>query len=134
MYVAVGERGVFVYDKDTGVVKAQRNEDDSLGSFITLPGLLARDITGIDVVDMIVLTANDNVYLLSPDQKAILRSTAVYGDRYSMLNKYVENQHLRMLRIYMETLVCMYLLKEKKEFLDIYGAQLNRNRFFLNLE
>ncbi|HQA99202.1 MAG TPA: hypothetical protein PLG10_03160 [Candidatus Dojkabacteria bacterium] len=91
MYVAVGERGVFVYDKDTGVVKAQRNEDDSLGSFITLPGLLARDITGIDVVDMIVLTANDNVYLLSPDQKAILRSTAVYGDRYSMLNKYVEN-------------------------------------------
>lgn len=91
MSVAVGERGIFVYDKDTGVIKSSRNEDGSLGSFITLPGLLARDITGGDIADMIVLTANDNVYLLSPDQKAVLRSTAVYGDRYSMLNKYIEN-------------------------------------------
>lgn len=90
-YVAVGERGVFVYDKEAGVLKAPIAEDGTLGSFISLPGILGRDIPDDTIEDMIILTANDNVYLLSSTQKAVLRSTAVYGDRYSMLSKYIEN-------------------------------------------
>lgn len=90
-YVAVGERGIFVYDKEAGVLKAPIAEDGTLGSFISLPGILGRDIPDDTIEDMIVLTSNDNVYLLSSTQKAVLRSTAVYGDRYSMLNKYIEN-------------------------------------------
>lgn len=90
-YVSVGERGVFVYDKDAGVLKSSIAEDGTLASFISLPGILGRDIPDDVIEDMIILTANDNVYLVSSTQKAVLRSTAVYGDRYSMLNKYIEN-------------------------------------------
>lgn len=90
-YVSVGERGIFVYDKDAGVLKSPIAEDGTLGSFISLPGILGRDIPDDVIEDMIILTANDNVYLVSSTQKAVLRSTAVYGDRYSMLNKYIEN-------------------------------------------
>ena len=92
MNVSVGVGGAFVYDKDAGVIKIPFNKDGGIENAISLPGLLGRDIQATDIKDMIILTENDNVYLLSADQKAILRSTAVYGDRYSMLSKYIENE------------------------------------------
>lgn len=92
MNVSVGVKGVFVYDQDAGVLKIPINDDGTFGNAITLPGLLGRDIQSKDIRDMIILTENDNVYLLSADQKSVLRSSAVYGDRYSMLSKYIENE------------------------------------------
>lgn len=92
LFVSAGISGLFIYDKDGGVLKSPLAEDGSAGNFISLPGLLARDIKASDIVDLSIMTDNDNVYLLSRDQKAILKSSAVYGDRYSMLSKYIGNE------------------------------------------
>ncbi|HPQ79349.1 MAG TPA: hypothetical protein PLG47_02775, partial [Candidatus Dojkabacteria bacterium] len=80
----------------------------------------------------IILTANDNVYLVSSTQKAVLRSTAVYGDRYSMLNKYIEILFLRRRKIYMGILAHTSLFNLRREYYDIFGVRWNRDKFLLN--
>lgn len=96
MFVSAGISGLFIYDKEAGVLKSPLAEDGTAGKLISLPGLLARDIRATDIADLSIMTDNDNVYLLSRDQKAILKSSAVYGDRYSMLSKYIENEAFAM--------------------------------------
>jgi serine/threonine protein phosphatase PrpC len=92
LYISVGNTGVFVYDEDNGVVRASF-EDGWFSSFVSLSGLDNTDIKAESVEEFIVLTATDNVYLLSSDKSALLKSGFSYEDSYNLGYTYIENDN-----------------------------------------
>ncbi len=93
MFVSSGVGGLYVYDKDAGMLKSPL-KDGNFGKIFALNGLSAKDIPPKDVSEMVVLTTNDNIYLLGRDSKAVLKSTAIYPDRYGMFMHYIENDQI----------------------------------------
>lgn len=93
MYVSSGEDGLYIYDKDVGMLKSPL-KNGGFGNITALNGLSAKDIPPKDVSEMVILTANDNIYLLGRDSKAVLKSTAIYPDRYGMFMHYIENDQI----------------------------------------
>jgi len=88
-YVSMGNTGVFVYDDKTGVVKSAFGDSNSLGGFALLSGLSRSDIQSKDIGEFIVLTASDNVYLLSRDESSLLKSANASDDEYGLNFKYI---------------------------------------------
>ena len=93
MFISPGVGGLYIYDKDAGMLKSPI-KDGSFGNIFALNGLSAKDIPSKDVSEMVVLTDNDNIYLLGRDSKAVLKSTAIYTDRYGMFMHYIENEQI----------------------------------------
>lgn len=93
LYVSSGVGGLYIYDKDAGMVKSPL-KDGVFGNIIALNGLGAKDIPPKDVSEMVILTENDNIYLLGRDSKAVLKSTAIYPDRYGMFMHYIDNDQI----------------------------------------
>jgi len=93
LYLSSGVGGLYIYDKDAGMLKSPL-KDGVFGEVIALNGLSAGDIPSKDISEMVVLTANDNIYLLARDSKAVLKSTAIYEDRYGMFMHYIENDQI----------------------------------------
>lgn len=93
MFVSSGVGGLYIYDKDAGMLKSPL-QDGAFGNIFALNGLTAKDIPPKNVSEMVVLTTNDNIYLLAQDSKAVLKSTAIYPDRYGMFMHYIENDQI----------------------------------------
>ncbi|MHC1716630.1 MAG: hypothetical protein AB9915_01890 [Candidatus Dojkabacteria bacterium] len=92
LYVSVGKNGVYVYDGKVGMLQASFGKGGEFKNFTPLSGLSSEDINAKDIVEMIVLTDSDNVYLLARDSKAVLKSTPAYGDRYGLSYPYLEKE------------------------------------------
>ncbi len=90
-YISAGVEGVYIYDEKGGVLKAPFDDSKWFTSIINVSGLSQNDIDETDIAGMIVLTDSDNVYLLSRDSNSILKSSAAYSNRYSLLFTYIEN-------------------------------------------
>lgn len=90
-YISAGVEGIYIYDEKVGVLKAPFDDSKWFTSVIGVSGLSNDDIDETDIGGMIVLTDSDNVYLLSRDSKSILKSSAAYSNRYSLLFTYIEN-------------------------------------------
>lgn len=93
MYLSSGVGGLYIYDKDAGMLKSPLQEG-SFGKVFALNGLTAKDIPSKDVSEMVILTQNDNIYILGRDSKAVLKSTAIYPDRYGMFMHYIDNDKI----------------------------------------
>lgn len=93
-FVYVGNNGVYVYDEEEGMLKAPFDEDGWFTSFIKLSGLDISDIRSEEISAMTVWTENDNVYFLSRDRSAFLRSTAAYGNSYGLPYEYFSNENM----------------------------------------
>ncbi len=91
-YISVGVGGVYVFDSKVGMVKAPFDESSWFTDITPLSGLSTDDLKAKDIVEMIVLTESDNVYLLSRDLKTLLKSTPAYGDRYGLSYPYLEKE------------------------------------------
>lgn len=87
-FVYVGYEGVYVYDDEQGVLKASFDEAGWFTSFTTLSGLGVNEVRSTDIATMTVWTLTDNVYFLSRDRSAFLRSTAAFSDRYGLPYEY----------------------------------------------
>lgn len=87
-FVYVGNNGVYVYDQEEGMLKAPFDEEGWFSSFVKLSGLDVSDIRSEEIAAMTVWTENDNVYFLSQDRVAFLRSTAAYGNSYGLPYEY----------------------------------------------
>ncbi|MDD4382170.1 MAG: hypothetical protein PHE21_02400 [Candidatus Dojkabacteria bacterium] len=90
LYVSLGNTGVFVYDSKSGVVRATF-KDSGFDKFVALSGLGQDDIDAEDIVEMIVLAEDDNVYLLSRDKSSLLKSGFSYENRYNLSFQYIDN-------------------------------------------
>ena len=93
-FVYVGNNGVYVYDETEGMLKAGFDEEGWFSAFTPLSGLGAGDIRATDISAMTVWTAADNVYFLSRDREAFLRSTVAYGDRYGLAYEYFGHEQM----------------------------------------
>ncbi len=93
-FVYVGNNGVYVYDETEGMLKAGFDEEGWFSAFTPLSGLGAGDIRATDISAMTVWTAADNVYFLSRDREALLRSTVAYGDRYGLAYEYFGHEQM----------------------------------------
>ncbi len=93
-FVYVGEKGVYVYDETGGMLKATFDSEGWFSSFTSLSGLGTGDIRASDIAAMTVWTVSDNVYFLSRDRQAFLRSTAVYEDRYGLPYEYFTHERM----------------------------------------
>jgi len=93
-FVYVGNNGVYVYDEEEGMLKAPFDEEGWFTSFIKLSGLSISDINSEKVAAMTVWTENDNVYFLSQDRSAFLRSSAVYGNSYGLPYEYFSHEDM----------------------------------------
>jgi len=90
-YVSMGNSGVFVFDNKTGVLKASFDDTKGLKSFVTLSGLARDNIKSKNIEEFIILAEADNVYLLSKDDNAILKSVFSYENRYGLYYKYISD-------------------------------------------
>jgi len=93
-FVYVGNNGVYVYDEEEGMLKAPFDEEGWFTSFVKLSGLSTNDINSEKIAAMIVWTENDNVYFLSQDRSAFLKSTAVYGNSYGLPYEYFTDEDM----------------------------------------
>ena len=91
MYLSMGNSGVFVYDEKAGVLKAPFNESKGFSAFVAISGLSRESIKPDKISEFIVLTENDNIYLLAQDENALLKSSFSYENRYGLYYKYVSN-------------------------------------------
>jgi hypothetical protein len=95
-FVYVGNEGVYVYDKKEGVLKASFDEEGWFTAFTSLSGLSPGDIRSTDIATMTVWTEADNVYFLSRDRSAFLRSTVAYGDSYGLAYEYFAHEKMEI--------------------------------------
>jgi hypothetical protein len=95
-FVYVGNNGVYVYDGTEGMLKAAFDEDGWFTAFVSLSGLGVGDVRSSDISAMTVWTPADNVYFLSRDRNAFLRSTAAYGDRYGLPYEYFAHEKMEI--------------------------------------
>jgi hypothetical protein len=93
-FVYVGNNGVYVYDQEEGMLKAPFDEEGWFTSFIKLSGLSVSDIRSEEIAAMTVWTENDNVYFLSQDRSAFLRSSAAYGNSYGLPYEYFSDEDM----------------------------------------
>jgi hypothetical protein len=89
-YMSLGNKGIYVYDGISGVVKAGF-KGTAYDKFVQLSGLKKEDIDAQDIVEMIVLAENDNVYLLSKDKSSFLKADFSYENMYSLSYQYIDN-------------------------------------------
>lgn len=90
--VYVGVNGVYVLDSEEGMLKAPFDDSGWFGKFIPLSGLGSSDIDTEDIAEMTVWTMSDNVYFLSRDEQALLKSSLAYGDSYGLSYSYLSNE------------------------------------------
>ncbi|MGI5898145.1 MAG: hypothetical protein ACOX6Q_03230 [Candidatus Dojkabacteria bacterium] len=91
-FVSVGVEGVYIYDEKSGLLKAPFDEANLFGNIVSMSGLSRSDIKYQDISGLIMLTDADNAYFLTKDIGAILKSSAAYSNRYSLLFPYIENE------------------------------------------
>ncbi len=91
-YISVGKNGVYVFDSKLGMAKASFDKGGWFKDFAALSGLSIEDVKSNEIVEMIILTDSDNVYLLSRDLQTVLKSTPAYGDRYGLSYPYLDKE------------------------------------------
>lgn len=91
MHASIGNSGIFVYDSKEGILKAPFDKSGNVTTFETLSGLSNSDIKATNVSEFIVMTASDNVYLLSNGDKSLMKSVFSYDNKYGLLYKYLTN-------------------------------------------
>lgn len=93
--VDLGVNGIYIYDEEVGVVTSQLNDADENLDLKVLSGLDRGDISATTISEMAIFTASDNVYLLSQDQGAVLKS-ANSGGGYGLLYTYMSGDTFGM--------------------------------------
>lgn len=91
-FVSMGNGGIFIYDDKSGVLRVPFGEGSTLGNLVALSGLSRSDISAKDIAELIVLTADDNVYLLARDQNSLLKSVNASENGYGLSYKYITDE------------------------------------------
>jgi hypothetical protein len=88
-FVDYGNFGLFVYDEQKGVLRSTFTKNSN-GNFEELAGLGSDDIGKGKIVDLAIFTSgnSDNVYLVNPDQKAVMKALK-YGSGYGLPYNYL---------------------------------------------
>lgn len=94
-FLSIGVEGLYIYDEKSGVLKSPFDEENTFGSIISMSGLARSDIKYKDISGFIILTDTDNAYFLTRDTGAVLKSSAAYSNRYSLLYPYMENENFK---------------------------------------
>ncbi len=89
-YIDYGHEGVYVYDSTQGVLKSSFSNGFN-SSFESLTGVKARDLDDDSISEMAILTETDNIYLLSRNEGAILKSSRT-GSGYGLTYAYIESE------------------------------------------
>jgi hypothetical protein len=92
-FVYVGGEGVYVWDERGGMLKAAFNEEGWFTAFTSLSGLGTREVRAEDIAEMVVWYG-ENIYFLSKDRGALLRSSAIYADRYGLPYSFLEHESM----------------------------------------
>lgn len=95
-HVYVGVNGVYAFGGTEGVSKASFTEDGWFSPFIKLSGLGSKDIKSTEITEMTAWTLNDNIYFMSRDRKALLKSTLAYEDRYGLAYSYISDDRFEI--------------------------------------
>lgn len=90
-YLSIGVEGIYIYDKSVGMLKSSFDDSGNFGSIFSISGLSKNDIDDNSISGLIVLTDADNIYLVSQENRAVMKSYAAYENRYSMLFTYISN-------------------------------------------
>jgi len=88
-YIDYGHEGLYIYDSTQGVLKSPFSNGFNT-TFESLTGVKARDLDDTSIAEMAILTDTDNIYLLSKDSQAILKSSRA-GSGYGLTYAYVES-------------------------------------------
>ena len=92
-YIYMGNAGVYIFDEKEGMLKSTFDGEGWYKPFEKLSGLGTRDVKADDISDMTIWgELNDNVFFLSKDRKAILKSSLLSESRYGLAYSYIENE------------------------------------------
>lgn len=92
-FVYVGAQGVYIFDKKEGMLKASFDDAGWFNTFSSLSGLGVREIRAEDIAEMTVWEG-ENIYFLSRDRSALLRSSSVYENRYGLPYSFLEHESM----------------------------------------
>ncbi len=93
-YIDLGNEGIYVYDKQNGVVKSPFTSNGTNKDFVSLVGLSVDDIGVDDISELAIFTQTDNVYLLSNSLNSVLKSTRTGSGGYGLPFPYIESDTL----------------------------------------
>lgn len=90
-YIDYGVSGVYVFDDESGMLKAPFGKNGTISNFTKIAGL-DRDVIGkMSISDLAIITENDNIYLLSPSEKSIIKSGRA-GGGYTYPTQYISSK------------------------------------------
>lgn len=116
-YIDYGNNGVYVYDSVQGVLYAPFS--DSFNSdFKTLTGVKNNDLDDDSISEMAILTSTDNIYLLSRDKKAIIKSTNT-GSGYGLTYSYIKSDTFAQASDFFSDFT-IYVLRPGSDGLETY--------------
>jgi len=116
-YIDYGHEGVYVYDSTQGVLKSSFTNGFN-GSFEILTGVKARDLDDDSISEIAILAETDNIYLLSRNKKAILKSSRT-GSGYGLTYAYVESETFSEVNDFFSDFT-MYILRPGADGLETY--------------
>ncbi len=125
-YVDIGVSGLFVYDSITGVIMSPIDKKSNHSNFKKLVGLEIDDIGGNEYSEMAILTLNDNVYLVSQQDEAIMRSQGT-SSGYSILTSLYSDEILKKGNDFFGDNVASYLISG--EGVGVYRLNSSAGRF-----
>ncbi len=85
-FIDIGNTGIYVYDKKNGVVRSTFVDETlkTFKSFVSLTGVTETDLSSINVSEIAILTALDNVYLLDGTEGIVYKSNGSSGGYYGL--------------------------------------------------
>ena len=116
-YIDFGYDGLYVYDSTQGVLRASFS-DGFNGSFEDLTGVKSRDLDDDSIAEMAILTETDNIYLLSKNEKAILKSSRT-GSGYGLTYPYVSSESFATANDFFSDFT-IYVLRPGSDGLETY--------------
>lgn len=95
VFVDIGVEGIYIFDLTNGVLKASfGNNQEAYNDFTQLSGLSISDFSITKADEFAILTANDNVYVLSKEKQSIIKSQKTEFGSYTLPYTYLSDAKL----------------------------------------
>lgn len=91
MYIDWGNKGVYVYDKQQGILLAKFDNRKKITDFVKVDGLDIDVIGGSEINDIAILGQYDNIYFLSRKENAVIKSTGL-ANGYALPYLYIQSK------------------------------------------
>lgn len=91
MYIDWGNKGIYVYDKQQGILLAKFDKQKKITDFVKVAGLDIDVIGDSEINDIAILGQFDSIFFLSKQENAVIKSTGL-ANGYALPYTYIQSK------------------------------------------